>query len=53
MKDGIRISAITDLIFVLSQVLQNYNIFDEELVNDTLEVMAQLIDWNALELFAG
>lgn len=27
--------------------------FDEEIVNDSLEVMAQLIDWNALELFAG
>ena len=27
--------------------------FDEETVNETLEVMSQLIDWNALELFGG
>eukprot|EP00347_Sterkiella_histriomuscorum_P020494 403337586 len=51
VKDAIRNSSITDIIFMLSQVLQNYTIFDEELVNNTLEVMAQLIDWNALELF--
>lgn len=29
----------------------NYQMFDEEMVNDTLLVMAQLIDWNSLELF--
>lgn len=34
-------------------MLQNYEMFDEEIVNDALEVMAQLIDWNSLELFAG
>ncbi|CDW81505.1 exportin-t [Stylonychia lemnae] len=53
VKDGIRKGAINDIIFVLSQVLQNYQLFDEEMVNDTLEVMGQLIDWNALELFGG
>jgi len=53
VKDGIRATAINDVVFVLQQVLQNYQVFEEETVDDALEVMAQLIDWNALEVFGS
>lgn len=52
VKDGIRDLAITDIIFLLNQTLLNYQIFDTDTVNDALEGIARLIDWNALELFA-
>lgn len=40
VKDGLRAGAINDILFVLNQVLQSYQIFKEDLVNDTLEVVS-------------
>ena len=51
MKDGIRALAINDILFLFNQVLVNYAVFDEETVNESLEVLADLVDWNSLELF--
>lgn len=50
VKDGLR-EVIRDVVFVLMQALQNHQWFDEETVDDALEVMSQLIDWNSLDLF--
>ena len=31
----------------------NFQLFDEETVNEILEVLAQLIDWNSLDIFSS
>lgn len=31
----------------------NFQLFEEETVNETLEVLAQLIDWNSLDIFGS
>lgn len=52
VKDGIRQYAITDIIQGLSStVLQNYQSLPEETVEKTLNIFAQLIDWNELSNF--
>ena len=51
IKDGIRDNNISDILFVLHSVLQNPMIFEPEIPNDALEVVAQLIDWNSLSHF--
>jgi len=43
--------AVPTIIPLFLQVLQNYTIFTEDVVNNLLEVLAQLIDWNNLALF--
>jgi hypothetical protein len=53
VKDGLRSGIIGDVVFTLLQVLQNHQVFSEESVNDTLEVISQLIDWNSLDYFSG
>ena len=51
MKDGIRAGPIIALCALFKQVLVNFEAFDQELVNDILQVIGELIDWNALEHF--
>lgn len=34
-------------------MLRNYEVFDLDTVNDSLQVISQLIAWNALELFSN
>ena len=52
VKDGIRQYAIQDILTVLNQkILQNASRFQNDLIKDTLDVFAQLIDWNELSHF--
>lgn len=51
IKDGIREYAIKEIVYLLQQALLNFEQFDEEQIEDILEVFAQLIDWNAIEIF--
>jgi hypothetical protein len=51
MKDGIRAGPISALCTLFKQVLVNFEAFDQELVNDILQVIGELIDWNDLEHF--
>lgn len=52
VKDGIRTHAIQDVVAGLSNtVLANHGLLDEALVARTLDVLAQLIDWNDLCYF--
>lgn len=52
VKDGVRAHAIQDIVAGLSNtVLANYTQLDEALVARTLDVLAQLIDWNDLSYF--
>lgn len=53
VKDGLRAGVIGEVIFALFQILQNHQVFEQETVNETLEVISQLIDWNSLEYFSG
>ena len=53
IKDGVRQYAINDLVYILVQALANYSFFEEDTVNELFQVLAQLIDWNALELFGA
>ena len=53
IKDGIRQYAVSDLLSLFQQALANCQAFDEQTVNEALLVVSQLIDWNALELFAS
>lgn len=52
IKDAVRTASINDIVFVVTQIVQNYSQVSEELVNDALFATSQLIDWNALELFS-
>ena len=51
LKDLVRQQAIKPIVEILIQTLQNQQQLKDELVNDTLLCLAQLIDWNDLELF--
>ena len=51
VKDGIRAGIAPDLVFVINQLLQNPAVFNEDTVDDALEVLSQLVDWLPLELF--
>lgn len=51
VKDGIRAGIAPDLVFVINQLLQNPAVFNEDIVDDALEVLSQLVDWLPLELF--
>ena len=51
VKDGIRERAITDICNLLHQILSNFEVIESEIVNEALQVAAQLIDWSNLEVF--
>lgn len=52
VKDGIRTHAIEDILMVLNKnVIEKANQFDNEFIKETLDVFAQLIDWNELSHF--
>ena len=51
VKDGVRMHAIQDIIQLGNTVLEHHAHFDPEVVKDTLNVFAQLIDWNDLAHF--
>ena len=52
VKDFVRQGQIGSIIEVLKQVIQNHAMFNAKTVKGTLKVLAQLIDWNELALFA-
>ena len=51
VKDGVRLYGIESIVQILQSVLENYQSFDEKIVKDTLNILAQLIDWNELKYF--
>ena len=52
IKDGIRGGPIVKITGLFAQILQNYELFDRALIQETFHVSAQLIDWNTLENFS-
>ena len=54
LKDSIRTNGIKDVITVLNDgVLNNHSAFTEQDVQNTLNVFAQVVDWNELTFFEG
>jgi hypothetical protein len=52
LKDSIRAHSVQDIITVLNDgVLGNHQAFSEQEVENTLNVFAQLVDWNELAYF--
>ena len=52
LKDSIRANSVQDVITVLNDgVLGNHQAFSEQEVENTLNVFAQLVDWNELAYF--
>mmetsp|Transcript_42152 Transcript_42152/g.55531 ORF Transcript_42152/g.55531 Transcript_42152/m.55531 type:complete len:192 (-) Transcript_42152:1631-2206(-) len=51
IKDWFRVNQVSQVVTLLSQVLQNHAIFESKTVKGTLKVLATLIDWNEISLF--
>lgn len=53
IKDFMREGQIPQIVTLLGQVLQNHSLFERKTVKGTLKVLATLIDWNEIPLFAS
>jgi competence CoiA-like predicted nuclease len=51
IKDSLRLQTVGEIVFLLTEVLTNFQLFDKKTVNDALKVSSQLIDWTSLDLF--
>lgn len=51
IKDFMREEAVGEIIFVINQLMQNEKHFPKKLIKNSIRVIAQLVDWNNLNLF--
>lgn len=51
VKDFVREGQIPQVVMLLTQVLQNNNIFEKKTIKGALKVLSTLIDWNEIPLF--
>ena len=54
IKDYMRLNTIKDIVDVFRQILENWNSIvslNKKLISNSIKVLSQLIDWNALTLF--
>jgi len=53
VKEAIRQSHIRDFLDIINSIFSNSTSFDDEVVDDAIECLEYLIDWNELTLFEG
>ena len=56
IKDYMRINNIKEIVDLFTQILDNWNsivTLNKKLISNSIKVLSQLIDWNALTLFEG
>jgi hypothetical protein len=51
IKDNMRVECVTDIIFLLTQLMQNHSNLNKKVVKNAIKVIGQLIDWNNINLF--
>lgn len=51
IKDYMRINNIAEISFLVTQIIDNEQYFDQKIVSKTIRLIAQLIDWNQLNIF--
>jgi hypothetical protein len=54
IKDYMRLNNIKDIVELFRQILDNWNSIvslNKKLISNSIKVLSQLIDWNALSLF--
>jgi len=52
IKDYMRLEAVGDCVYVINQLMTNEAHFPKKLIKNCIRVVAELVDWNNLNLFA-
>lgn len=52
IKDYLRLDGVPDIVYVFYQLIQGYQNLNKKIIKNAIKVTAQLLDWNALNLFS-
>jgi hypothetical protein len=51
VKDNMRTDSVPDIIYLLTQLMQNHTNLNKKVIKNAIKVIGQLIDWNSINLF--